>query len=180
MNNFEKYTDKGVLEKAKLYETVPSFLDYIEKEYSDLDAVCSSNKNVTYKELSSDVKKVCKVLEENDIKVKTNVGIISDNNYNFVKASLGAMAYGGVATMLPVQLDEKTIFGCCMKYQLTCLLYEGAVEEKIALAKKMAPHVKFIKIEDVNGATGAYNYNIDKFACQYNSPKNLKIHTVFT
>ena len=161
-NYFEQYTDSEVLNKLKLYDTIPSFLDYIEREYSDLEAVSSATKQVTYKELASDIRKTGMILKNNDIKVKTNVGVICDNNYDFVKTSLGIMAYGSIATLLPVQLDDKTIFGCCMKYQLSCLFYEAAIEEKIEFAKKMAPNVKFIKIEDFDVEELAYNYNIDK------------------
>ena len=161
-NNFEQYTNIEDLKKLKLYETIPTFLDHIEEEYGDLVAVASSEKEITYKELASDVKKVGTVLKNNDIKVKTNVGVICDNNYDFVKASLGIMAYGAVATLLPVQLDDKTIFGCCMKYQLACLFYEAALEEKIEFAKKMAPNVKFVKIEKFDVAETNYNYEINK------------------
>lgn len=161
-NYFEQYTNIEDLKRLKLYDTIPAFLDYIEKEYSSLVAVASNEKEVTYKELACDVKKTITVLKNNDIKVKTNVGVISDNNYDFVKTSLGVMAYGAVATLLPVQLDEKMIFGCCMKYQLACLFYEAKLEQKIEFAKKMAPNVKFIKIEEFDCEETSYNYEINK------------------
>ena len=140
-NYFEKYTDSETFSKLKIDKTIPLFLDKIEEQYKDLVAVGSSLKNVTYKELISDVKKTNQVLSNEQILVKSNVGAICNNNYDFVKTALGVMAYGAVATLLPVQLDEKTIFGCCMKYQLTCLFYEKAIAEKIEFAKKMAPMV---------------------------------------
>lgn len=161
-NYFEAYASKETFERLKLYDTVPSFLDYIEKEYRDLVAIASSDKLITYKELAIDIRKVATVLKNNDIKGKTNVGVICDNNYDFVKTSLGIMSYGAVATLLPVQLDDKTIYGCCLKYQLTCLFYEAKLEERIEFAKKMAPNVKFIKIEEFNVEETAYNYAITK------------------
>ena len=146
--------------KLTIDKTIPLFLDKIVNEYGDLVAVGSNSKNVTYKELLSDVKKTISVLVNENIALKSNVGVICNNNYDFVKTSLGVMAYGSVATLLPFQLDDKTIFGCCMKYQLTCLFYEEALEEKIEFAKKMAPQVKFIKISEYNVEEHALNYNI--------------------
>ena len=159
-NYFEKYTDSETFSKLKIDKTIPLFLDKIEEQYKDLVAVGSSLKNVTYKELISDVKKTNQVLSNEQILVKSNVGVICNNNYDFVKTALGVMAYGAVATLLPVQLDEKTIFGCCMKYQLTCLFYEKAIAEKIEFAKKMAPMVKFIEIDEYNVEEKEYNYEI--------------------
>ena len=159
-NYFEKYTDSETFNKLKIDKTIPLFLDKIEEQYKDLVAVGSSLKNVTYKELISDVKKTNQVLSNEQILVKSNVGVICNNNYDFVKTALGVMAYGAVATLLPVQLDEKTIFGCCMKYQLTCLFYEKAIAEKIEFAKKMAPMVKFIEIDEYNVEEKEYNYDI--------------------
>lgn len=159
-NYFEKYTDSETFSKLTIEKTIPLFLDRINKEYGDKVAVGSAVKNVTYNELISDVKKVVAVLKKEEIAIKSNVGVICNNNYDFVKSSLGAMAYGAVATLLPVQLDEKTIFGCCMKYNLTCLFYESAIAEKIEFAKKMAPNVKFIEISEYNVEETDFNYNI--------------------
>lgn len=161
-NVFEQYNNPEEFKKIKLYDTIPVFLDHIEKEYGSLVAVASATKQISYNELAKDIKKTITVLKNNDIKVKSNVGVICDNNYDFVKTSLGVMSYGAVATLLPVQLDEKTIFGCCMKYQLTCLFYEAKLEEKIEFAKKMAPNVTFIKIEEFDVEESAYNYEITK------------------
>ena len=159
-NYFEKYTDKETFSKLKIDKTIPLFLDKIEEQYQDLVAVGSSLKNVTYKELIIDVKKTNRVISNEQIPFKSNVGVICNNNYDFVKTALGVMAYGAVATLLPVQLDEKTIFGCCMKYQLTCLFCEKSIAEKIEFAKKMAPMVKFIEISEYNVEEKEYNYDI--------------------
>lgn len=161
-NVFKKYTSPETFSRLVELSTIPDFLDKIEKDYGELIAVEEPNKLISYNDLTLDVKKICAVLEKNEILVKSNVGIICNNNYAFVKTSIGTMAYGAVATLLPVQLDDKTIFGCCMKYNLTCLFYESSIEEKIAFAKQMAPSVKFIKIEDFDIDGASYNYDIVK------------------
>lgn len=159
-NYFEQYTDQETFSKLKIEKTIPLFLNHIYKEYKDLIAVGSASQNVTYAKLIVDVKKTITVLKNSEIQQKSNVGVICNNNYDFVKSALGAMAYGACATLLPVQLDEKMIFGCCMKYQLTCLFYEKAIAEKVELAKKMAPHVKFIEIADYECEETKFNYDI--------------------
>ena len=62
-NYFEKYTDSETFSKLKIDKTIPLFLDKIEEQYKDLVAVGSSLKNVTYKELISDVKNNYDVLK---------------------------------------------------------------------------------------------------------------------
>ncbi len=159
-NYFEKYTDSETFSKLTIKKTIPLFLDEIKKNYSEKIAVGSANKNITYKELISDIKKTNKVLLNEQIPFKSNVGVICNNNYDFVKTALGVMAYGACATLLPVQLDDKTIFGCSIKYNLTCLFYEKNISEKIEFAKKMAPNVKFIEISEYNVEEVDFNYNI--------------------
>ena len=159
-NYFEKYTDSETFKKLTIDKTIPLFLDKIVKEYGEKIAVGSNTKNVTYNELLSDVKKVNTVLANNQIPLKSNVGVICNNNYDFVKTTLGIMAYGAVATLLPIQLDDKTIFGCSMKYNLTCLFYEKSIAEKIEFAKKMNPGVKFIEIDEYNLEESNLNYDI--------------------
>lgn len=144
---FKKYVPEEVFNKITLIDTIKDLLDKAINEYSDKVAIKKNDSDITYRELYNDVNSVCNVLKQNEIVKKTNVGVISFNNYNFVKASIGAMAYGCVATLLPFQLDEKSIYGCCLKYDLTCLFYDPALEEKINFAKNLLANVKFIKIE---------------------------------
>ena len=159
-NYFEKFTDKETFSKLVIDYTVPEFLDKIHNNYKEKIAIGASSKQVTFNELDEDIKKVCTVLNNNNIKEKTNVGVLCGNNYDFVKTSLGIMAYGACATLLPFQLDEQTIFGCCMKYQLTCLFYESSLKEKIQFAVNHAPNVKFIEIIDFNVEPSIFNYNV--------------------
>ena len=114
-NRFEKYTDATTFSKLVIDYTVPKFLDKIHANYASNIAVGALDKKVTFEELDKDIKKTCTVLKNNNISVKSNVGVICGNNYDFVKTSLGVMAYGACATLLPFQLDDQTIFGCCMR-----------------------------------------------------------------
>ena len=128
--NFKNYAPE-VFDKIIAIDTVIDLLEKGKNEYNDKIAVKKDDEDITYNKLYQDVNNVCNVLKENNIESKTNVGVISFNNYNFVKASLGTMAYGAVATLLPFQLDEKSIYGCCMKYNLKALFYDPTLEEKV-------------------------------------------------
>lgn len=156
---FEKYCSKEDFEKIVPVANIVKLLEKIQKEYSDKVAVITNEGNVTYQQLCDETKSVVSVLNANNIPLKSNVGVIGPNSYNFTKAALGAMAYGCVATLLPVQLDEKTIYGCCMKYNLTVLFYDESVEAKVQFAKNAIPNVKFIKIEDFKAEYELVDYN---------------------
>lgn len=146
-NNFKKYVSNEVFEKTIIIDTVIDLLDKMNNEYSEKVAVIEPENNILYSDLYNDTNSICKMLTDLDILKASNVGLLSRNNYNFVKSSLGIMAYGCVATLLPFQLDEKSIYGCCLKYNLTALFYEDVFEENIQFAKKLLPNFKFIKIE---------------------------------
>ena len=156
---FAAYCSAEDFEKLVPMANAVELLEKVEKEYSDKVAVITNAGNVTYKQLCDDTKGVVAALNAYNVPTKTNVGIIGPNNYNFTKASLGAMAYGCVATLLPVQLDEKTIYGCCLKYTLSVLLYDESVETKVMFAKNALPNVKFIKISDFVSEFGKVEYN---------------------
>ena len=159
---FEKYCSKEIFDKLVLMKHVPQLLVKMEEEYSDLTAVITNEGKITYKELCNEVKGVVNELTKNSILPKQNVGVFAPNNFNFTKASLGIMACGAVATLLPFQLDEKTVYGCCLKYSLTALLYDEALSEKVEFAKKLLPNVKFIKIEKFNiDNDNCYNFDIN-------------------
>lgn len=162
-NVFKDYCSEEDFAKLVPLANIVELLEKVENEYSEKVAVITNDGNVTYQQLCSDTKAVVAALKANEVIVKTNVGVIGPNNYNFTKAALGAMAYGCVATLLPVQLDEKTIYGCCMKYNLTVLLYDESVEAKVQFAKNAIPNVKFIKIVDFKEeyGLGEYNPNIE-------------------
>ena len=162
MNNkeiFRKYSSKEDFEKLIPLNSVVELLNKMETEFSDLVSVITNEGNITYKQLCDDTKGVVAMLKENNVTLGSNVGVIGPNNYNFTKASLGVMAYGCCATLLPVQLDEKTIYGCCLKYNLTALLYDECIEAKVEFAKNALPNVKFIKIDDFVSIYGKLEYN---------------------
>lgn len=165
---FEEYTSPENFKKLVAVENVPLFLDKINNEYANNIAVKTSETDITYNKLYKDVKSVCNVLKNNNIEKGNNVAVYSPNNYNFVKCALATMSYGSVATLLPFQLDEKSVYGCCMKYDITLFFYDASLEEKVEFAKKLLPNVKFVKIEEFeenNEIEFCYDIKQDDPAC---------------
>ena len=122
--DFRKYALKEEFDKIVNLKTVPELLNYL-KNYLGLPAIGRNDGSVVkYDELLVDVNRVCAFLANKQVPKKTNVGVLFTNSYEFAVMSLGVMAYGCVAVLLPNHLDENIIFGCSKKYRLSALLYE--------------------------------------------------------
>ena len=133
-NDFAKYTSKEEFAKIVDLKTVPELLDHLKNNYLGLAAIGKrDDTTATYDDLLNDINKVCAYLKEQGVKKGANIGILFDNSYEFAVFSLGVMAYGAVAVLLPMQLDEKIIFGCSKKYALNGLFYLSAFQGKVAL-----------------------------------------------
>ena len=135
--DFRQFTDKETFDRIVDVTNIVDFLQLIHK-YGDKGAIGKADGSVaTYNELYNDVLKVASVLAAKGVARHTNVGLICNNNYSFAVASLGIMAYGCVATLLPVHLDDKTLFGCSKKYDLSAVVYEDGLQEKMSLIQTM-------------------------------------------
>ena len=132
---FRKYTDDETFAKIKEMDTLVDMLEECKKNYADQFAITDASGSYTYAQLYEDVAEFRGVLKKNNIPIGSNVGIIGANSYALVKAFLAITTYGCTALVLPMQLDDKTIFGCSMKFRLVGLVYHGIFEEKIAFAK---------------------------------------------
>ncbi len=131
---FRKYTDEVTFEKIKEMDTLVELMEQC-SNYADIPAITDATGSYTYKQLCDDVAQFRGVLKDNNIAVGSTVGIIGANSYALVKAFLAITTYGCTALVLPMQLDDKTIFGCSMKFNLSALVYHNFFEEKITFAK---------------------------------------------
>ena len=132
--DFKKYTTEEEFAKIVDLKSVPELLAHLKNNYLGLDAIGKRDDTVAkYDDLLDDINKVTVYLNEKGIKKGSNIGILFDNSYEFAVFSLGVMAYGAIAVLLPVQLDEKIVFGCSKKYVLNGLFYLSALKAKTAL-----------------------------------------------
>ena len=132
-DDFKKFTTEDEFAKIVDLKTVPELLAHL-KNYQGLNAIGKADGSIAkYDDLLDDINKVCAYLKEKNIKKGENVGVLFNNSYEFAVFSLAIMAYGAVAVLLPIQLDEKIIFGCSKKYVLKGLFYLSAFKAKTAL-----------------------------------------------
>ena len=132
-DDFRKFSSAENFEKIVNVKTVPELLSLI-KKYAALPAVKKTDGGyATYEELLSDVYAVAAFLKKKGLKNGENVGLFCPNSYAFAAASLGIMASGCTAVLIPPQLDDKTLFGFSKKYALKGLIFGEELKEKTAL-----------------------------------------------
>ena len=138
---FRKYTSPEVWEKLRLYASVTEMWENSVKEYADAVAIVDDGKEYTFAQLDADVAAFRTVL---NLEKGMRVGILAANSYEFIKTYLAITTAGGVAVILPAQLDAGTVFGCCMKFRLAKLVYQPQLQEKTVVAAAQAKHVALI------------------------------------
>ncbi len=131
---FSKYTDEATFAKIKEMDTLVEMLEECNKNYADQFAITDASGSYTYGQLYEDVAEFRGVLKDKGIKAGSTVGVIGANSYALIKAFFAITTYGCTALVLPMQLDDKTIFGCSMKFNLSALVYHNFLEDKIAFA----------------------------------------------
>lgn len=152
---FEKYTDKETFESIKEYDTLVEMMENSVSRYSDEPAITDASGSYTYAQLDKDVAAFRGALKAQGIAAGSRVGIIGANSYNFVKAFLAIATYGCTAVILPMQLDDKTIFGCSMKFGMSALVYHELLGEKIEFAKNTNKNLVCLNWNEAGEATPA-------------------------
>ena len=156
---FEKYTDKETFANIKEFETLVEMLDNSVSKYGDNAAITDATGSYTYAQLSKDVAAFRGALKACGIASGSRIGLIGANSYNLVKAFLAITTYGCTAVILPMQLDDKTIFGCSMKFGMSALVYHDFLGEKIDFAKNMNKNLVCINWNEAGEATPAAEVN---------------------
>jgi long-chain acyl-CoA synthetase len=123
--------------------------DYIFEEYKDKIALIDNGIEYTYADLSNKVGALRLAISELGIKVGDKVGVFYPNCADFVVASMAVTSYGAVVVALPYHLDEKTLYGCSLKFQMSAIIYDSASAERVALAHKLNPNLKAILSNEI-------------------------------
>ena len=132
--DFARFTSAENFKKIVELDNIGDFLNHIQDKFLDLDAVIKENgETAKYSELLNDIRRGLNLLAQKGVKKGSNVGILFTNSYSFVVSALAVMAYGSVAVLLPVQLNEQIVFGCSKKYVLSALIYESGLVDKVKL-----------------------------------------------
>ena len=148
-NRFEKYTPSENMAKLVMYDSVSHMWAHSVSEYAGLTAI-DDDREYTYAELDKDAAALRGVLVDKGIARGDNVGIYIPNSYSFVKAYIAVQTMGCVAVLLPAHLDDKSVYGCSLKYNLKAVIYGDAFEEKVTFTSENNPSVKLIKASAVS------------------------------
>ena len=163
MENILKYSQVEVFEKLPKLSHMANFLEDIHSCYGDKVATIDALGAKTYNDLYTDTSKIVTIL--NHIEAKKHVVVYCQNNYNFVRVALAIMASGKVAVLLPAQLDDKTLYGCLMKYQASAIIFENATKANTVFASQMLQNVEFYNIDEVDFDSikqSSYNFDINE------------------
>lgn len=143
---FRKYVSEEVLAQIKQYDSISEMWDNCAENYPDTVAIEDSGVQYTFAALDENVARFRTVLAAKGVKKGSRVGLLSANSCDLVKAFLAVTTMGATAVMLPAQLDAGTVFGCCMKFGISQLVYQPELEERTQVAAKQAPHVALVSI----------------------------------
>jgi acyl-CoA synthetase (AMP-forming)/AMP-acid ligase II len=122
-NVFAKYTDEKTFGKIAKFHTVSEMWKRSVTEYADDIAVSDRGETYTYARLEEDAAGFRGTLSGAGLKKGDRVALLAVNSYEFVKAYIAAVTYGCTVAVLPAQLDEMSVFGCCMKFGVKALVY---------------------------------------------------------
>lgn len=160
-NLFTQYTDKETFDRIKEFSTMPEMWESVTREFALNVAIEDNGSKYTYSQLDEDMAAFRGVLKSNGIKKGDKVGVIIPSSYDFAVATLAITTYGAVAVLLPVQLDEKTVYGCSMKFGMSGIVYSNATEGKLVVAKNFgvktinsSEKAEKIKMTKVDGKDG--------------------------
>lgn len=128
---FKKFTSKEVFEQLVDYHTIVELLDNCRTKYTNDQAVIKSDGSiVTFDQLYCNVAKFSSFLINKKIN-KKNIAIISAGNYNFEIASLGIMASGNVAVLIPADFSKELIKEYLTKFDVKLIFADDLNKEKV-------------------------------------------------
>lgn len=154
LSYFAKFTDQKTFESIKWYRNLSEMWD---RSVSFGDRVAVKDKDIvkTYRELDAEVSEYRGYLAGEGIGKGDRVGVLIPNSADFVKVFLALTTMGATAAVLPVQLDEMTVFGVSMKFGLKAIVAASALSEKTKIAEAKKPGFKTLSTDGKGEKTPA-------------------------
>ena len=143
---FGEFTDLEEARQLKDFTNVGAMLKFGFDNYKDEVAIVDQNRNYTYNHLNINTGYIRYKLNKMGVKFGDNVGIFFANSIEFVEAALAVMSLGCVAVVLPYHLDDKTIYGCSLKFNLKAII-TNFNEEKIQFAVQTNQNLKLLEYQ---------------------------------
>lgn len=146
---FAKYTDAETFEKIKEFGSISEMWKNCIEKYSDEEAIFDLDTSFSFAKTEEMAAGFRTVIKKNIEGTGKRIGIYAVNSFEFVKAFIAITTMGHTAVILPAQLDENTVFGCCYKFALDAVVYHEDLKQKAAVAaEKLRGKVKFISVNE--------------------------------
>jgi len=163
-NKFLKYASKETLDKIVKFPSISHMWENCVSQYGDLPAVEDGEK-YTFSQLNKDVASLRTILKEKGVKPGDKVGLFMPNSYEFIKTYLAVTTSGAVAALLPVHLDQKSVYGLSMMFGLTAVIYADSTKEQTILVSQLNPGVALISSDEKSDTLTPAFYNEEKDPC---------------
>ena len=145
---YRRYTGEETFKRIKHYDTLSQMWEERSKEYVELTAVMDNGSSYTYAQLADDVAKFRTVLKNSGARKGDTVALYIPNSYDFVKAFLAVVTSGCTAAVLPAQIDEKAVCGCCMMFRASALVAAESLSANTAAAKQAIASLSVVSAEE--------------------------------
>ena len=145
---YRRYTGEETFKRIKHYDTLSQMWEERSKEYAELTAVMDNGSSYTYAQLADDVAKFRTVLKNSGARKGDTVALYIPNSYDFVKAFLAVVTSGCTAAVLPAQIDEKAVCGCCMMFRASALVAAESLSANTAVAKQAIASLSVVSAEE--------------------------------
>lgn len=163
-NKFLPYASEETLDRIVKYPSMTHMWEACVSQYGENVAVEDGEK-YTFAALDKDVAAFRAVLAEKGIKAGDKVGMLVPNSYDFIKVYLAATTLGAVAALLPAHLDQKSVYGCSLMFDMSALVYAPEQEEQTTLVSQLNTKVSVISSKETSDATAPAFYNNPEDPC---------------
>ena len=140
---WRKYTDAETFARICEMDTVSEMWEACLRQYPQQTAIIDEGKSYSFSQLEDDCARFRAALGGAAIK-GSRVGLLIPNSYDFAVAYLAVVTLGAAAVILPAHLDDKSVFGCCMKFGVRCLVAAPALRERTVFAAEHIPGLRVL------------------------------------
>lgn len=146
-NLFVDCSDKEVFTDLPEIDNITA-LSKIMKGYKERVAIVDGE-SYTFDQLDNRAGQIRAALKAAGVPKGTAVGVLFPNSFEYAAAAMAVMTYGAIAVLLPAHLDDKTVFGCSMKFAMSALIYSPSFAEKTGVAAKMNQNLKLMSADSI-------------------------------
>ena len=139
---FRKYTDPDTFERIVEFGTVSEMWEHSLATWPEAPAIVDNGNTYTFAQLEQDVAGFRTLLGAPA--TGTRVAIFAANSYDFVKAYLAEVTSGCTAAIFPAHLPAEAVFGCCMMFGISKLVYQPDFADRLELVKQRRPDIALI------------------------------------